>query len=143
MSSIKRDKTVDELFAIAQVPLKKPIRNNLLDQVRDFVEMEAIMGGPNTIPIQVLFYRYVEWSEFKDFMRYDQFLYNFSRLFAIQDNDDSDDILFSLNIEFKEEEARKAMLFYKIQEGIDANEQSEKKGNKKKQTKVSKPRSKV
>lgn len=136
----QRDKTIDELFRIAQTPLKKPIRNNNLDQMRDFVEMSAIMGGPNTIPIQILFYRYVEWCEFKNFMRFDQFLYNFSKLFPIQE-EESDNALFSLNIEFKEEEARRAFLFYQVQEGIDRSEQQE--TNKKKSTKVSKSRSKV
>lgn len=137
----QRDKTIDELFRIAQTPLKKPIRNNNLDQMRDFVEMSAIMGGPNTIPIQILFYRYVEWCEFKNFMRFDQFLYTFSKLFPMQEEEDSDNALFSLNIEFKEEEARKAFLFYQVQEGIDRSEQQE--TNKKKSTKVSKSRSKI
>lgn len=137
----QRDKTIEELFRIAQTPLKKPIRNNNLDQMRDFVEMSAIMGGPNTIPIQILFYRYVEWCEFKNFMRFDQFLYTFSKLFPMQEEEDSDNALFSLNIEFKEEEARKAFLFYQVQEGIDRSEQQE--TNKKKSTKVSKSRSKI
>ena len=137
----QRDKTIDELFRIAQTQLKKPIRNNNLDQMRDFVEMSAIMGGPNTIPIQILFYRYVEWCEFKNFMRFDQFLYTFSKLFPMQEEEDSDNALFSLNIEFKEEEARKAFLFYQVQEGIDRSEQQE--TNKKKSTKVSKSRSKI
>jgi hypothetical protein len=73
-------------------------------------------------------------------MRFDQFLYNFSKLFPIQE-EESDNALFSLNIEFKEEEARRAFLFYQVQEGIDRSEQQE--TNKKKSTKVSKSRSKV
>lgn len=139
----QRDKTIEELFRIAEKPLKKPIRNNNLDQMRDFVEMSAIMGGPNTIPVQILFYRYVEWCEFKEFMRFDQFLYTFAKLFPIQE-EDSDNALFSLNIEFKEEEARRAFLFYQIQEGIDrSNDENIKEKNKKKPTKVSKSRSKI